>query len=137
MLDATPRYSNQQARHATNEEHRTQPVNSLELFLKRELRYRIKLHEEDRYNEANCTEWIIDVKCPSPRRAFHKLTTDYWTDDRPNTPAPKNHREVLGTLSQGYDVAKDDLRQRYNSTAANSLDASPSEQRSKVVCYRT
>ena len=125
MLNASPRYSNEQARHAANEEHRTQPVNSLEFLLKRELRRCIEVDEEDCYNEADSTKRVIDVKCPSPSGAFDKFTT--------NTPATKNHGEVLRALSQGNNVAKDNLRQRYDSAAADSLDASPSEQRSEVV----
>lgn len=133
MLNTAPRYSNEQACHAANEEHRTQPVNSLEFLLKRELRRCIEVDEEDCYNEADSTKRVIDVKCPSPSRAFDKFTTNYWTDDRSNTPATKNHGEVLRALSQGNNVAKDNLRQRYDSAAADSLDASPSEQRSEVV----
>lgn len=136
MLDATPRDSNQQARHAANEEYCAQPVNSFDLLLKREFRHRVKAHEQDRNGEADTTEWIVDVKCPSPGCAFHELTANYWTDDGSNTPASENHREVFRALSQWYDVAKDDLCQRYNPTTANSLDASPSEQLSEVVCDR-
>jgi hypothetical protein len=93
--------------------------------------------EEDRYNEADSTKRIVYVKGPSPSRAFDKFTTDYWTDDRSNTPTTKNHGEVLRALSQGNNVAKDNLRQRYDSAAADSLDASPSEQRGEVVRYGT
>lgn len=109
MLDAAPRDSNQQARHAANEEYCAQPINPLELLLKCEFRHRVKTHEQDRNSEADSAEWIVDVECPSPGCAFHKLTTNYGSDDGPYAPASENHREVFRALSQRHDVAKDDL----------------------------
>lgn len=137
MLNTSPRDTKKQACHAANEQTCAYPVHTFELLRERKLCHRIEAHKEDGDEEPDTTEGVIDVEAPTPRSILDEGAADDRADDGTDAPGAEHHSEKLRALPQGNDVTEDDLGERDDTAAADTLDASPCEQYCKVAGHRT
>ena len=133
MLDAAPRRADEKAGGAAHEQRCAKPVRVSPLLLEGEDRRSVEPDVQRRDQQTDGAERKVDVEAPPPRRLLRETAADDWADDAADRPRGQHEGEVLGALSQGHDVAEDDLGQGDDASAADALNAAAREQDAEVV----
>jgi hypothetical protein len=76
MLDASPGQSDEEAGHAADEDHNTNPVGLLELLRQCEISDSVETNEHDRDGEANEAEGEVDNEAPAPGCSLCEYTAN-------------------------------------------------------------
>lgn len=133
VLNAAKREADKEAGKAADEDDRANPIGLLQLLRDGQLSSCIHPNEEGSDHETNAAERVVDVKAPAPRHIFHESSTYYGTDNAADRPRAEDHGKVLGSLSEGNDVAEDHLCDSDDATSTNTLNGTSGKQHSEVV----
>jgi len=151
ILDAAPRYSDQETGCSRREEKTTNPVHASELGRKRRLLGlepdvdRDKNETDDAkgkllaVNHSLTTQpessgTHIDVETPRPVDVLNKEAANQWAKHATQRPGGEHDGEVLWPLSQRYNVGEDDLAHGDDPTATDALDGAANEEDGEVLC---